>query len=53
METLLTLLIFISISFNWTSLKACMIAGLPKASWKEIYKIAVNIGIIIYLIYGK
>ena len=52
METLLFVLILIAISFNWQSLKACVNASLAEASWKEIYKIALNIGIIIYL-YGQ
>lgn len=52
METLLFVLILIAISFNWQSLKACIIADLVAPSWKEIYKIALNIGIIIYL-YGQ
>ena len=52
MTAIFLILIITALWFNFSSLKALVLAELPEASWKEIYKIALNIGIIIYL-YGQ
>ena len=49
MTAILLILILISLRFNIQSLKAVMTAELVSASWKEFYKILVNIVMIIYL----
>jgi len=43
------LAVIISIFLNIQSMKACFIAELPEAVWKELYKMAVNIGVLIFL----
>lgn len=52
MTTIFLILILIALWFNLESLKGLVLAELVAPSWKEIYKIALNIGIIIYL-YGQ
>lgn len=52
MTAILLILILISLRFNIQSLKAVMTAELLKASWKELYKIALNLSLIVYL-YGQ
>lgn len=52
MIIIISVLCFISIWFNFRSLKDCMTADLVKASWRELFKILVNIVILIYL-YGQ
>lgn len=48
-EILIAIACLISIWYCWKSLIACATADLASAAWKELYKIAVNVGIIIYL----
>jgi hypothetical protein len=52
MTAILLILILISLRFNIQSLKAVMTAELVSASWKEFYKIALNLALIVYL-YGQ
>jgi hypothetical protein len=52
MTAILLILILIALQFNIQSLKGVMAAELVSASWKEFYKIALNLAIIFYL-YGQ
>lgn len=52
MTAILLILILISLRFNMQSLKGVVEAELVGASWKELYKIALNLAIIFYL-YGQ
>ena len=49
MEIILALACMVAIYYNFISLKALVIAELPGASWKELYKMAVNLAVIIYI----
>lgn len=49
MTILIALLCIVSSFYCFQSLTACVDANLPKAAWKEIFKIGVNIAVIIYL----
>jgi hypothetical protein len=48
MTAILLILILISLRFNIQSLKGVVEAELVGASWKELYKMLVNVLIIIY-----
>ena len=48
-EIIIAIACLISIWYCWKSLIACATADLSKAAFNELYKIAVNIVIIIYL----
>ena len=41
--------LIISIFLNIETIKACVIAQVPDAVWKELFKMALNVGILIYL----
>jgi hypothetical protein len=47
--TIIGIAIIISIFLNIKSIQDCFIAELPEAVWKEIYKMTVNIGVLIFL----
>lgn len=53
MEGYLDIIVFLlclnALYYNFLSLKALVIAELPGASWKEVYKMAVNLAVIIYI----
>lgn len=45
----MAILCLISIYYCFKSLNACMTADLAKASWMELFKIGVNILVLVYL----
>jgi len=49
MEIIIALACLLALYYNFKSLQALIIAEIPEAGWKELYKMVVNIGIIIYL----
>lgn len=49
LDIIITLLCLLSLYYNIQSLKALIIAELPDAGWKELYKMAVNLAVIIYI----
>lgn len=52
MIVIISILCLISIWLNFKSLIACMTSDLVGASWRELFKIGINIVILIYL-YGQ
>lgn len=49
MTVIFLILILIALWFNLQSLKEVVLAELVALSWKELYKIALNLALIIYL----
>jgi hypothetical protein len=52
MEIIITIAALVALYYNFQSLTAVIIAQVPEAAWKELFKMAVNLAIIFYM-YGK
>lgn len=53
MSAVITIAALIALYYNYISLKAVVDAGLADAGWKELFKMAVNVAIIIYAYFNQ